>query len=285
MIKMCSIADTLKQAEVLLMRFDTARLDAEILLAFCLKQTRTYLFTWSDREVPESEAQMFSLCIERRVAGEPIAYITGEQEFWSLSLKVTPATLIPRPETEQLVDAILARHEQPRLRLWDAGTGSGAIAIALATERPLWQLFASDVSAQALQVAGANVRAQKVNVTLVQGHWLQSVAAKSIDVLVSNPPYIEAGDTHLSALSYEPLSALVADEEGLSDIILLLTQARRVLTDGGFIYLEHGYNQGEQVKSLLLEAGFEAVVCEKDYAGLDRFTRGCWNTQAEVFHE
>ena len=251
---------------------DTARLDAEVLLSHVLNKPRSYLFSWPEKKLCETQLADFYALLKKRKLGEPIAYLLGSQEFWSLQFKVTPATLIPRPETEQLVDAVLAHFPQEKITLWDAGTGTGAIAIALASERSAWHIYASDISADALAVASENIHANNVNVTLCQVSWLDAVADNSLDVLVSNPPYIRDNDKHLAALTYEPISALVADENGLGDIVTLIKQGLRVLKNGARIYIEHGYDQGESVPQLLVGAGYTDVICIKDYAALPRFT-------------
>ncbi|NRB40153.1 MAG: peptide chain release factor N(5)-glutamine methyltransferase [Pseudomonadales bacterium] len=269
---MISIKQTLIAAVEKLAAIDTARLDAEILLGHVLEKPRSYLFSWSEVELTPAQQSVFSALIAQRVAGKPVAYLVGVQEFWSLDFKVTEATLIPRPETEQLVDAVLALCPASPLILWDAGTGTGAIAVALASERPSWQIFASDYSAAALAVAAENISANKVAVNLCRGDWLQALAAQSLDVLVSNPPYIPPDDKHLVALTYEPHSALAAADEGLADIKKLIIQGLRVLKPGGRIFIEHGYDQGDVVPALLREYGYNHAMCEKDYAGQPRFS-------------
>ena len=254
---------------------DSARLDAEVVLAHVLQKDRSYLYAWPETEVTDEQRARFQLLIRERMAGKPIAYITGVQEFWSLSLKVTSATLIPRPETEDMVSCVLEHYANNTiLKLLDAGTGTGAIAIALASERPGWQISACDISSEALLVAEENIRKYAVKVHCFQADWLAGLAENSLDVIVSNPPYIDKSDEHLEALAYEPYSALVADKQGLSDIEKIANQAAKVLRSRGALYIEHGYEQAEAVHRVFSAAGFNNIVCQKDLAGNDRFTYG-----------
>ena len=276
MTNQLNIEQQLTSAAALLAVYDTARLDAEVLLAHVLGKSRTYLFAWADKAISSAEALNYAQLINRRLAGEPVAYILGWQEFWSLALKVTPATLIPRPETEQLVDAVLARFDNSTITVWDAGTGTGAIALALASERADWQIYASDYSAEALAVAAQNIAHHQLQVQLCRADWLSAVADQTLDLLVSNPPYIPPQDEHLAALRYEPISALAAADEGLADIKKLIVEAKRVLKPLAFIYIEHGYDQGDIVPELLMQQGFSQAHCIKDYAGQPRFTVAQW---------
>lgn len=276
MINPISIKQQLLLAEEQLAVFDTARLDAEVLLAHVLEKSRTFLFSWSEKELSDNERQRYKALLERRKVGEPVAYLLGEQEFWSLPLKVTSATLIPRPETEQLVDAVLEQFDGSPITAWDAGTGTGAIAIALASERADWCIYASDYSFDALLVAAENIHTHAAAVKLCRGDWLSAIADKSLDLLVSNPPYIPPEDEHLAALKYEPISALAAEDCGLADIKKLIVQAKRVLKPKAFIYIEHGYDQGELVPALLTAQGFSDAYCVKDYAGQPRFSVAQW---------
>jgi release factor glutamine methyltransferase len=208
-----------------------------------------------------------------------MAYITGSREFWSLDLRVTPATLIPRPETELLVaralDHLPAARQQ---KVADLGTGSGAIAIAIASERPLTQVIASDRSQAALAVAGENIERHGLkNVSTAQGDWFQALPKDSLfHLIASNPPYVETNDPHLqhNGLPWEPQSALTAGADGLDDIRTLTAQAQRHLSPGGWLLLEHGCDQGSQVQDLMLRAGFEAIKTQQDLAGRDRLTEG-----------
>ncbi|GAA4362926.1 peptide chain release factor N(5)-glutamine methyltransferase [Kangiella marina] len=271
-----TVQEVLQWAVLELANTDNAKLDAEVLLAETLEQSRTWLKTWSDKPISEQQLAQFKAYIGRRQQGEPVAYIVGRQDFWTLSLKVTPATLIPRPETEHLVESVLSKapHDQP-LNIVDLGTGTGAIALAIASERPQCQVWAMDVSDEALAVAEHNrQQLQLENVTCRKGHWLRNWTGEGFDLIVSNPPYIEPNDPHLKDLTYEPISALVADDDGLSDIKEITEQAMLHLKAGGWLMLEHGYNQGGVVRHILQTQGFACVETEADYAGLDRVTYG-----------
>lgn len=268
-----TIRQTLEWAEAQLSG-DEVRLDAEVLLAFCLDKPRSYLVAWPDKDLDSSQVENFAALIDQRVQGKPVAYITGEQEFWSLPLMVTSDTLIPRPETEHLVEFLLEVLPESGLSVVDAGTGTGAIGLALAHERKDWQVSACDFSEAALHVASSNAEKLGVQVSFFQSDWLSGLPESSLDVVVSNPPYIEAGDPHLSDLGYEPLSALVAQDSGLSDIRTICQQAFMVLKLGGLLCIEHGYDQAQAVQEIFRKAGFSAVHCEKDYSGNDRFTHG-----------
>lgn len=255
---------------------ETAQLDAELLLCHVLDVNRTWLRTWPEKEITEAQAAQISRLVSRRNQGEPIAYILGNQEFWSLLLKVTPDTLIPRPETELLVEQalhVLQGMQQPHVI--DLGTGSGAIALAIASEQPDAQVVATDYSAAALRIAQENARALGLsNVRFEHTSWLEGFPADSFDLIVSNPPYIDETDTDiaLDVKKYEPHAALFAGEEGLSDIRMIIEQSRNVLRDQGWLMFEHGWKQAEAVRNLLVQYGFVEVRTLKDLAGHDRVT-------------
>ncbi len=254
-----------------------ARREAEVLLCFVLGQSRTYLFTWPERALsPEQQAQ-FDQLIEQRAQGVPVAYLIGEREFWSLPLKVSPDTLIPRADTEVLVEQALARMT-PSTRVLDLGTGTGAIALALASEYPAAEVWAVDASAGALAIARHNAERLGLSVQLLQSDWFAELASQSFDLIASNPPYIAARDQHLAQgdLRFEPRSALVSGEDGLDDIRRILRDAPAHLRAQGWLLLEHGYDQGEAVRTLLESGGFVAVETVADYAGRDRVTLGRW---------
>lgn len=259
---------------------ESARADAEILLAHCLQKSRTYLYTWPEKGVDSSAAATFRQLLAERLRGVPIAHLTGQREFWTLNLKVTPDTLIPRPETELLVETILAVGSKATHFL-DLGTGTGAIALALASERPDTYITACDFSAAALTVAAENARTNHIhNVQFVQSDWFSALPPQRFDVIVSNPPYIEANDPHLTQgdVRFEPQSALTSGQDGLDDIRHLLTTAPQWLVNGGWLLLEHGYNQGQAVTTLLQTAGFTQVRCLTDLSGNDRVSLGQWLT-------
>lgn len=272
-----SIAELLADASQRLEAIsDSPRLDAELLLARAIDTPRSYLIAHPEDEPDDDAVRRFSDAIDMRASGQPLAYITGEKEFWSLDLKVTPATLVPRPETELLVEyaiGFVSRREP--MRVLDLGTGSGAIALAIARERPLSDVVATDTSEEALDVARHNARAHDIpNVTFAAGDWLDAVAGEAFDVIVSNPPYVRADDPALDALHAEPRGALVAGNDGLDDIRRIVTDARRACLPGGVLLVEHGADQGDAVARLFVEAGWRDVRGVRDLAGLSRVTVG-----------
>ncbi len=260
---------------------DSPGLDAELLLACALGRTRSHLHAWPERQLDAASAGRFADLVRRRARGWPVAYLTGRREFWSLSLEVTPDVLIPRPETETLVEAALAcLPPDAPLRLLDAGTGSGAIALALASERPAWRLLACDRSAPALAVARRNRDRLGLarRVGLVRSDWCAAFAPGSLDAIVANPPYVADADPHLERgdVRFEPVGALRAGPDGLAAIQRLVQQAPRCLRPGGWLLLEHGWDQGAAVRRLLRRAGFRAVATRRDPAGRERVGLGRW---------
>ncbi len=259
---------------------ESARVDAEILLAYCLQKSRTYLYTWPEKTVDSRAEATFRQLLEERIRGVPVAHLTGQREFWTLNLKVTPDTLIPRPETELLVEtAIFLLKERTSPSILDLGTGSGAIALSLASERPDLNITACDFSVAALAVATENANTHQLhNVSFIQSDWFSNLPPQRFDVIVSNPPYIEASDPHLTQgdVRFEPLSALIAGQGGLDDIRHIVQTAPHWLTHGGWLLLEHGYNQGTAVTTLLQLVGFQQVHCLPDLAGNPRVSLGQW---------
>jgi release factor glutamine methyltransferase len=256
---------------------DSAVLDTELLLSHALDVSRTYLKTWPDRQPDTDQVTTFTALFQRRIRGEPIAYILGHQGFWSLDLKVSEHTLIPRPETELLVETALELQLPPQSSVLDLGTGTGAIALALACERNDWNITALDFQPQAVALAEENRAAHKLdNVQIVQSNWFAALPAVKFDLIVSNPPYIENNDPHLSQgdVRFEPPSALVSGAEGLDDLILLIGQSVAFLKPNGWLLVEHGYDQGPGVSALFTEAGFSAVETRNDYNQMDRITFG-----------
>jgi release factor glutamine methyltransferase len=256
---------------------DGGRLEAELLLSHCLGESRSYLYTWPERDVPAEPADTFSRLVTARRAGEPLAYLTGTREFWSLELHVDEHTLIPRPETETLVEWALELELPPDAAVSDWGTGSGAIALALASERLDWRLLGIDSSAGALAVARANRdRLHLANVEFEPGDWGGGLAPASLDLVVSNPPYVAAGDPHLAEgdLRFEPESALVAGSDGLDAIRRIIDDAVTVLKPRGWLLLEHGHDQARAVAELLQSAGFCEVASRRDLAGIERIGGG-----------
>ncbi len=255
-----------------------ARLDAELLLAHALGVSRARLYAWPEEEPDTVQRATFERLVEAREQGEPIAYLTGRREFWSLELRVTPHVLIPRHETELLVELALERIPRDRaFRIADLGTGSGAIALALARERPLARVTATDASATALDVARGNAERLGVgNVGFAAGDWYAALGDARFDLIVSNPPYVAADDAHLAQgdLRFEPASALASGADGLDAIRHIVAGAPAHLVDGGALLLEHGFDQSVRVRALLDAAGFVDVRSVRDAAGHERVTLG-----------
>jgi release factor glutamine methyltransferase len=272
---MTIIASLLREAQ--LPDSPTARLDAELLLAAALGKSRSYLRTWPERIVGSEAAQVFQGYMARRREGEPVAYILGQQGFWSLDLEVAPHTLIPRPETELLVELALECLPAGQARVLDLGTGTGAIALALARERSGWEVVAVDRVTEAVALAERNrARLGLANVSVRASHWFSTLDSERFDLIVSNPPYIRSLDPHLSAgdVRFEPASALVSGTDGLDDIRQIVATAPHHLMPGGWLMLEHGYDQATQVRELLARQGFEQIDSRVDLGNHERVTLG-----------
>lgn len=257
---------------------DAARLDAEVLLAHVLDKPRSHLRAWPERALTTEQAAHYAALVARRAGGEPVAHLLGRREFWSLDLDVTPATLIPRPETELLVELALARiPADAALTVADLGTGTGAIALAVARERPRCRVTATDRSAAALEVARRNAaRLGIAGIDFRQGAWYAPLGDERYDLILSNPPYIRAGDPHLAQgdVRFEPPGALVAGADGLDDLRVIVAGAPAHLQDGGWLLVEHGYDQGAAVAALFGAAGFAEVATIRDLGGQARATLG-----------
>ena len=254
---------------------ESPRLDAELLLCSVLNQERVYLFTWPERTLTTEQQQQLEWLVSRRAAGEPVAYIIGHREFWGMNLEVNPSTLIPRPDTETLVEKALSLPLPREAKVLDLGTGTGAIALALAGERPQWQVVAVDVSSQAVTLARRNLeRQQFTNLIIEQSDWYSTVSDTRFNLIVSNPPYIAERDVHLSVgdVRHEPCSALVAGEDGLADLKLIIEQGREHLLAEGWLLVEHGFEQGKDVRNLFAEAGYASVDSVHDLGGNERVT-------------
>jgi len=272
---MTIIASLLRNAQ--LPDSPTERLDAELLLAAALGKSRSYLHTWPERIVSSEAAQVFADFLSRRRAGEPVAYILGQQGFWKLDLEVAPHTLIPRPDTELLVETALELLPATPARMLDLGTGTGAIALALASERPAWQVMAVDRIDAAVALAERNrQRLQLNNVHVRTSHWYDALDGERFDLIISNPPYIRAEDPHLVAgdVRFEPSSALVAGQDGLDDLRVIIAQAPGHLLPGGWLLVEHGYDQAADVRELLSQQGFGDVCSRIDLGGHERISLG-----------
>lgn len=257
---------------------DSPRLDAELLLCEALKQSRTYLFTWPERELTPEQSSAFQAILARRKQGEPVAHILERRAFWTLDLRVSADTLIPRPETELLVEAALARLSDAACRVLDLGTGSGAIALALASERPHCELLAVEQSEAALRVAEENAKRHGIeNVRFLHGSWYDRLENERFELIVTNPPYICVDDPHLDQgdVKFEPISALASGDDGLDDIRHIIAGAMSHLLPGGWIMLEHGYDQGDAVCALLRDADFQQVEDIRDLQGHGRVAMGC----------
>ncbi len=259
-------------------------IDAEVLLLHILDKPRSFLFTWPDKVLSDEQRQALAGAVSRREKGEPVAYITGVREFWSLPLEVSPTTLIPRPDTERLVELALEKVPSTRSHVLDLGTGTGAIALALASERPDCQLIGVDYQIEAVALATRNAQRLSINnATFLQGSWFEPLSsdqasAKKFAVIVSNPPYIDPTDEHLAQgdVRFEPITALVADNKGMADIEHIAAHARQYLEADGWLLFEHGYDQGAVAQQCLHALGYDAVRTEQDYAGHDRVTLGRW---------
>ena len=257
-------------------------LDAGILLAFALNLPRVRLKSHPEEARTPAELEHYLALIERRAAGEPLAYITGSREFWTLELRVSRDVLVPRPETELLVERALTLCPAAAAQVADLGTGSGAIALALAAERPDWEILAVDASAAALAIAADNAqRLGLANVTFAASDWFSALAGRRFALVVSNPPYVDARDPALQALRYEPRQALTPGEDGLADLRAIIRAAPEQLQEGGWLALEHGATQAAAVAHELVARGFDSVRSYRDLGGHERVTEGQW-TQERV---
>ncbi len=255
----------------------SSRIDAVFLLCHVLDKPSSYLYTWPEKSLSIEETSLFNALVERRQKGEPIAYIMGYRDFWSLRLHVEPSTLIPRPDTESLVEFALTRLPKNKCTVLDLGTGTGAIALALAKEREEIQVLGVDIRHDAVALAKRNAIENEIeNVHFVQSNWFEGIFSKNFSMIVSNPPYIDPQDPHLlqGDVRFEPQSALISDENGLADIRHICTQSTAYLQDKGWLLIEHGYNQGDCVRELFLASGFAEVETLQDDSGHDRVTVG-----------
>lgn len=256
----------------------SAKLDAEWLLAAALGKPASYLRTWPERDVPAECEARFAADLARRRRGEPVAYILGRQGFWSLELEVAPHTLIPRPDTELLVETALQLLPSTAVEVLDLGTGTGAIALALAHERPTWRVTGVDRIAEAVDLARRNAQRLRLdNAVFCESRWFSALGEQRFALIVSNPPYIRARDPHLQEgdVRFEPSSALVAGDDGLDDIRQIIASAPNHLLSEGWLLLEHGYDQAPAVRELLAESGFVDVQSRRDFGGHERISLGC----------
>ncbi len=276
-----TIADLLHASAALEGVSDSPRLDVEVLLCHVLNQPRSYLYAWPERTVDNGQQARFQILLRRRAQGEPVAYLTGVKEFWSLPLQVNASTLIPRPETELLVQVTLDLTLRDTAAVLDLGTGCGAIALALAHERPYWRVTGVDKVEDAVKLAQQNRRHLGLdNAVFFASNWFANIPAQLFDVVVSNPPYISATDSHLHEgdVRFEPESALVADDNGCAAIRHIVDTATNWLATGGWLLIEHGFDQGPTVRERLRGRGYQQIATVTDLAGVERVTRGCLGT-------
>ncbi len=278
---MANVSDLLKYSDQLQSTSDSPQLDCELLLCYVLNVDRTWLRTWPEKPVSQSLEAKFCALLERRVQGQPIAYLVGSRGFWSMDLQVSQDTLIPRPETELLVGLALNLRLPKKSHALDLGTGTGAVALALAAERPDMNFIAVDYQVGAVSLANKNCQTLGLsNINIFQSDWFDSLQLTDcqFDLIVSNPPYISVNDPHLQQgdVRYEPNSALVSGVDGLDDLKKIITQSPLYLKSDGWLLLEHGFDQGPAVLRLMIEAGFQEVVTHKDYNQIDRVTLGQW---------
>jgi release factor glutamine methyltransferase len=272
---------TLRETLARLQRDGLERIDAQMLVLLALQRAahdRAWLMAHDGDALPADAAVRLDALVQRRLAGEPMAYLRGDQEFFGLQLQVDPRVLVPRPDTETLVNWALEKVDASSnaARVLDLGTGSGAIALAIAAQRPMSSVSATDASEDALAVARGNAQRLGLSVQFHAGSWLGAVPGQRFDVIVTNPPYIADGDPHLNALKHEPLSALTAGADGLDDIKTIIKNAPSTLVPGGWLLLEHGFDQAPAVRSLLQSSGFERVSSRTDLAAIERCSGGQW---------
>ncbi|EMN3917402.1 peptide chain release factor N(5)-glutamine methyltransferase [Citrobacter farmeri] len=267
----------LREAISQLQESESPRRDAEILLEFVTGKGRTVILAFGETAITDAQREQLDWLLARRKQGEPIAHLTGVREFWSLPLFVSPATLIPRPDTECLVEQALARLPSGPCRILDLGTGTGAIALALASERPDCEVTAVDRMPEAVELAQRNATHLTINnVHIQQSDWFSALSGQQFAMIVSNPPYIDEQDPHLAQgdVRFEPLTALVARDGGMADIVHIIEQSRTRLEAGGYLLLEHGWQQGAAVRDAFIRAGYQAVETCRDYGDNERITLG-----------
>jgi release factor glutamine methyltransferase len=274
-----NIQQALQQASIQLADYSpSALLDAQVLLSHVLQCNSAHLAAWPEKALAKTQLKEFLQLIERRQQGLPVAHLTGSREFWSLDFSVDNSTLIPRPETETLVEYLLQNFaDRKELALLDMGTGTGAIAISIASEKPGWNIVASDISEDALELARQNCEAHETdNVTLIHSDWFQNIRQNNFDIIISNPPYISSDDPHLSQgdVRFEPQSALTSGDMGMDDIEHLCSHAKDHLLKDGWLILEHGYNQKQIVAECFAKNGYTDITQQQDLSGHTRMTAG-----------
>ena len=256
----------------------TAELDAQVLLCHVLQCNSAHLAAWPEKPLDEAQQRHFLQLLERRRQGHPVAHLTGQREFWSMDFMVDESTLIPRPETETLIEYVLEKHShRSTLKLLDMGTGTGAIAIVLAKENPGWQVHACDLSSRAIQLAERNREKHGIdNLNLIQSDWFSDIDDTDYDIIISNPPYIDADDPHLSEgdVRFEPASALISANQGMKDIEHLCSHAKDHLKNESWLIVEHGYDQAERVADCFTRNGYREITQQQDLSGHTRMTAG-----------
>lgn len=275
-----TIEDALKWAKPRLAGSDSANLDARVLLCHCLQVPAVYLHTWPEKPLNADIWLQYQQLILQREEGVPVAHLTGTRDFWTLNLAVNAHTLIPRPETELLVETALSLFDDSPIAALDLGTGTGAIALALASERSHWSVSGVDRIEQSVELAIHNARQNQLEqVRFFTSNWFAAVGQQRFSLIISNPPYVEPHSPYLQQgdVRFEPLSALTAEDDGLADLQKIISQASQYLVDSGWLLLEHGHAQGQAVRDLMHQAGFSSVDTIKDLAGLDRVTLGQWS--------
>jgi len=271
-----SVSDVLSLSRLL--DVESSRLDVELLLCYVLEKSRSWIYSWPEVMLTECQKIKFNELFSRRCGGEPVAYIIGEREFWSLSLQVNPSTLIPRPDTELLIELALSMLPESDVRVLDLGTGTGAIALALASEKALWHLTGVDISADAILLAQTNADTLSLPVRFLTSDWFTAIKDSLFNLIVSNPPYIASNDAHLAEgdVRFEPKAALVSGEEGLEDLRKIIQQSPDYLKDQGWLMLEHGWKQAPHVRRLMSARGFLSVSSHRDLSRHERVTIGKW---------
>lgn len=259
-------------------QFDSAAIDSKVLLAACLQRELVYLHTWPEKQLDELQIRTFSDYVGQRSLGHPVAHIIGYRDFWTLRLNVSAATLIPRPETELLVEMALNLNLAENAKVLDLGTGTGAIALALASENPNWLITGLDKSISAVELAKENAAMHKLErVNFIHSDWFSAVKRRKFNLIVTNPPYIEDNNhyLHKGDVRFEPSSALTSGIDGLDDIRLIVSQSKQYLADNGWLLIEHGYQQSNQVSDILRVHGFNQIRTEIDLNGLPRVSMAC----------
>lgn len=275
-----TLIEAIQEGMVYCAASETAKLDAQLLLCHVLQVERAYLYTWPDQVLTENQETTYQELLQQRASGQPIAYLLGYRDFWTFRLAVNNSTLIPRPETEGVVETCLALGLGNQAKVLELGTGTGAIALALGSEQTDWWIDAVELSPQAVQLAQKNCATLGIkNVRVVQSSWFQAITDKDYDLIVANPPYIDTADPHLKQgdVRFEPRTALVAEDAGLADIKHITAQGKRFLKPRGWLVFEHGFTQAEDIRDFFQEQGYQNIQTQRDYAGLERITYAQWN--------